>query len=643
MSHFFINRPNFAIVISVVMVLAGLLTMFVIPVAQFPDITPPQVQVSAVYSGANAQDVANAVAAPVEAEVNGVDGMLYMESTSSNNGAYSLTVSFAVGTDPNLAAINVQNRVSLALPRVPSEVTQLGISSRKRSSSILLGVNLYSPNGTHDAIFLSNYASINIRDALSRVSGVGEASVMGALDYSMRIWTDPVRMNALGITSADIAAAINQQSLQAAVGQVGGAPSGTDQQQQLTITARGRLQTPAEFENVIVRTNAQGALVRIKDVARVELGADSYDAQAKLDGKPTAFVVVYQSPDANALQVARAVRAELDRLSQRFPPDVAYGIIFDTTDFVSATIEEILITLAITFVLVVAVVFAFLQDWRATLIPMLTIPVSVIGVVAVMYAMGYSANTISLFAIVLAITLVVDDGIVVVENVQRVMEADPSLSAAEATRTAMDQITGAIIATTVVLAGIFVPVAFLGGITGQLYRQFSVVILFSVILSSINALTLSPALCALMLRRPEHARRGLFGLFNRFLDASREKYGAVTGWLGARLIVMTMLFAAVGAATYLGLTRLPNAFLPEEDQGYFFINVQLPDAASLNRTEAAVGQVRELLSRQDSVSNVITARASASSAARNRQARAWRSPCSSPGANAAGASKACRA
>jgi hydrophobe/amphiphile efflux-1 (HAE1) family protein len=606
MSQFFIDRPNFAIVISIVMVLAGLLAMLVVPVAQFPDITPPQVQVSATYTGANAQDVANAVAAPVEAEVNGVDNMLYMESTSSNTGAYSLAVTFAVGTSPDLAAVNVQNRVSLALPRVPTEVTQLGISSRKRASNILLGVNLYSPNGTHDAIFLSNYASINIRDALARVNGVGEATVLGALDYSMRIWMDPVRMNTLGITSSDVVTAISQQNLQAAAGQIGSAPVGTDQQRQLTIVAKGLLQTPTEFENIIVRTNPQGAVVRIRDIARVELGADSYDVQARLDGKPTAFVVVYQAPGANALQVANAVRAELDRLSRRFPPDVAHGIIFDTTDFVSATIEEILLTLAITFLLVVAVVYVFLQDWRATLIPTLTIPVSLIGVMAVLYAMGYSANTVSLFAIVLAITLVVDDAIVVVENVQRVMEADPSLTPREATSIAMRQITSAIIATTLVLGAIFVPVAFLGGITGQLYRQFSVTIAFSVALSSINALTLSPALCALMLRRPQHPRRGPSGLFNRLLDSTREKYGAVAGWLGARLIVASVMFLVVGAGVYFGLTRLPTGFLPEEDQGYFFVNVQLPDAASLNRTESVVGQVRELLHESDSVRNVIT-------------------------------------
>ncbi|MEH2519866.1 hydrophobe/amphiphile efflux-1 (HAE1) family protein [Bradyrhizobium sp. AZCC 1610] len=606
MSHFFIDRPNFAIVISIVMVLAGLLAMTMIPVAQYPDITPPQVQVSATYSGANAQDVANSVAAPVEAEVNGVDNMLYMESTSSNNGIYSLSVSFAVGTNPDIAAVNVQNRVSLALPRVPSEVTQLGISSKKRSSNILLGVNIYSPNGTHDAIFLSNYATINIRDALARVNGVGEATVLGALDYSMRMWMDPVRMNALGITSTDVTTAISQQNLQAAAGQIGSAPVGTDQQQQLTIVAKGRLQTPAEFENIIVRTNPQGAVVRIKDIARVELGADSYDVQSKLGGKPTAFVVIYQAPGANALQVAKAVRAELDRLSQRFPPDVVHSIIFDTTDFVSATIEEILHTLAITFALVVAVVYLFLQDWRATLIPTLTIPVSLVGVMAILYVLGYSANTISLFAIVLAITLVVDDSIVVVENVQRVMEEDPSLSAREATRIAMGQITGAIIATTLVLAAIFVPVAFLGGITGQLYRQFSVTIAFSVALSGVNALTLSPALCALILRRPRHASRGPFGLFNRLLNGVRDRYGSVVGWLGARLIVMSVLILGVGAGVYFGLTRLPGGFLPEEDQGYFFVNVQLPDAASLNRTESVLGQVRDLLNGSESVKNIIT-------------------------------------
>lgn len=604
--QFFIDRPNFAIVISIVIALAGLLALSVIPVAQYPDITPPQVQVSATYAGASAEDVANAVGAPIEAEVNGVDDMLYMESTSSGSGSYSLSVSFAVGTDPDLAAVNVQNRVSLATPRVPSEVTQLGISSKKRSSSILLGVNLFSPNGTRDAIFLSNYATINIRDALARVAGVGEATVLGALDYSMRIWMNPTRMNELGVTASDISAAISQQNVLAPAGQIGSAPIGTDQQQQLTIIARGRLQSPAEFENIIIRTNAQGAVVRIGDVARVELGADSYDAQSKLNGKPQAFVVVYQSPGANALQVSQAVRTELDRLAQSFPSDVTHAIIFDTTDFVSATIDEIVETLIITFLLVVAVVYLFLQDWRATLVPTLTIPVSLIGVMAILYALGYSANTISLFAIVLAITLVVDDSIVVVENVQRVMEENPSLSAREATKTAMQQITGAIVATTLVLAAIFVPVAFLGGITGQLYRQFSVTIAFSVILSGVCALTLSPALCALILRRPRHSSRGPFGWFNRLLDASRTRYGLIVGWLGARLIVLAVLFLAVGAGVYFGLTRLPSGFLPEEDQGYFFVNVQLPDAASLNRTEAVLDQARSVLQETEGVANVIS-------------------------------------
>jgi hydrophobe/amphiphile efflux-1 (HAE1) family protein len=604
--QFFIDRPNFAIVISIVIVLAGLLAFTVIPVAQYPEITPPQVQVTATYAGANAQDVANAVAAPIEAEVNGVDNMLYMESTSSNNGRYTLTVSFAVGTDPELAAVNVQNRVALALPRLPSEVTQLGVSSKKRSSNILLGVNLYSPEGTHDALFLSNYATINIRDALARLSGVGEATILGALDYSMRIWMDRIRMNQLGVTAFDITSAIAQQNLQASAGQIGSAPIGAGQQQQLTIVARGRLQSQGEFEDIIVRTNPQGGVVRLKDVARIELGAESYDVQSKLDGRSSAFVVVYQSPGANALQVARAVRAELDRLSRRFPPDVAYRVTFDTTEFVSATIEEILLTLVITFLLVVAVVYVFLQDWRATLIPTLTIPVSLIGVMAVLYAMGYSANTISLFAVVLAITLVVDDSIVVVENVQRVMEENPALSSREATRVAMQQITGAVVATTLVLVSIFVPVAFLGGIVGQLYRQFSVTIAASVILSGISALTLSPALCALMLGRPYHARRGPFGLFNRLLDSTRSGYGSIVGWLGARLAVMAALFLAVGAAVYFGLTRLPIGFLPEEDQGYFFVNVQLPDAASLNRTEAVLEEVREVLGRTNGVKSVIT-------------------------------------
>jgi multidrug efflux pump len=604
--QFFITRPKFAIVISIVTILAGLLAMLAIPVAQFPDITPPQVQVSATYPGASGDDMANTVAAPIEAQVNGVENMLYMESTSTNSGSYSLTVTFAVGTNADIAAVNVQNRVSLATPNLPAAVTAQGVSVRKRSSGMLLGVNIYSPKQTHDAIFISNYASINVRDALVRVPGVGDAQVLGSLDYSMRIWMDPERMTALGLTASDVTAAIQDQNMQASAGQIGAPPTGTEQQQQLTILARGRLADAREFENIIIRTNASGAVVRIKDIGRVELGAQTYDVRSELNGSPSAFVVIYQAPGANALNVARGVRSELERLAGRFPEDLAYTTTFDTTAFVSATIDEIIHTLAITFVLVVLVVFLFLQDWRATLVPMLTIPVSLIGVFAVLLTFGYSANTISLFAIVLAITLVVDDSIVVVENVQRNLEEDPSLSAPEATSRAMHQITGPVIATTLVLAAVFTPVAFLPGITGQLYRQFAVTIVASVLLSGVNALTLSPALCAILLRHPHHRTTGPLGLFNRGLDRVRDGYGRSVGWLSRRLVVTTALVLLAGVATWGGLRILPSGFLPDEDQGYFFLNVQLPDAASLNRTQDVVAEVREILAKTEGVENVIT-------------------------------------
>jgi multidrug efflux pump len=605
-SQFFISRPKFAIVISIVILLAGFLAILEIPVAQYPEITPPQIVVSATYPGASAEDLANTVAAPIEAQVNGVENMLYMESTSTNSGNYTLSITFAVGTDSDIASVNVQNRVSLATPRLPAEVTAQGVTVRRRSPNILLGVSVYSPKGTYDQIFVSNYASINLRDALARVPGVGEAQVLGGMDYSMRIWMNSDRMNVLGITAADVIAAIRQQNLQASAGQIGAPPTGTDQQQQLTILAKGRLKNVSEFGDIIVRTNPLGAVVRIKDIAAVELGAQSYDAQSRRNGSPSSLVVVYQSPGANALNVATGVRDELARLSQRFPDDLAYDVTFDTTAFVSATIHEIVLTLGITFLLVVLVVYVFLQDWRATLIPSLTIPVSLIGAFAVLLAMGYSANTISLFALILAITLVVDDSIIVVENVQRIMEENPDLTSQEATGRAMAQITGPVVATTLVLAAVFTPVAFLPGITGQLYRQFAVTIVSSILISGLNALTLSPALCALLLGRPHRARYRLFDRFNGLLLRSRNGYGRIVGWLGRRLVLMSVLVLAAGVMIYVGLRILPTGFLPEEDQGYFFINAQLPDAASLNRTEAVMDNVRNIVSGTDGVADVLT-------------------------------------
>lgn len=603
-SDFFIRRPNVSIVISIVIVLAGLISLTVIPVSQYPNITPPVVQVRATYPGADPDVVANSVAAPIEAQVNGAKNMMYMSSTSTN-GSYSLNVTFQIGTNPDLASVDVQNRVAQAEPLLPASVVQQGIVVRQSSTSMLMAVNLYSPNGTHDPIDVNNYASINIRDALARIPGVGDATVLGALDYSMRIWMNPARMNQLKITAQDIINAIQQQNVQASAGEIGGAPTGANQQQQLTIVAHGQLQTPAEFGNIVLRTNPDGAVVRVRDVARVELGAQSYSAEARLDGRPSATVVVYQAPDANALSVSKAVKTELQQLSKRFPQDLKYAVVFDTTTFITASVEEIAITLGITFILVVLVTYIFLQDIRATLIPTLTVPVSLIGVFAILYVVGYSANTITLFALILAIGLVVDDAIVVVENVQRQLEENPALPAAEAARASMRQVTGPIVATTLVLGAVFVPVAFLGGVTGQLYRQFAVTLTVSVLLSAVNALTLSPALASLLLR-PPHRHIAPLRWFSAALDRTRNGYVRVAGWIGAHIVLLIAIFILVSAALYGAFRALPTGFLPSEDQGYFFVNVQLPDAAAFPRTQAVVDNIEQQLKNTPGVAHVIS-------------------------------------
>lgn len=603
LSRPFIGRPRLAMVIAVVMTLAGAIALTQIPVAQFPQITPPEVQVTASYPGANAEVMTDSVGAVIEDQVNGVEDMLYMSSSSTNNGTYSLTVTFAVGTDPAIAQVNVQNRVALATARLPPAVTQAGVSVRSRSSSMLMGIALYSPKGTHDELFISNYATINIRDAVARVAGVGEAGVFGP-SYSMRVWMNPDRMQALGITAADLTAAIQAQNAQASAGQLGSSPTVAGQQLQLTVMAQGRLRNEVEFGNVVVRTNTDGGVVRLRDVARVELGAQSYDTTSMLNGRPSATVVVYQSSDANALAVSQDVRGELERLSRQFPNDLAYTVVFDTTMFVNETISEIVLTLVITFALVVAVTYLFLQDWRSTLIPMLTIPVSLIGGFAVLYVLGYSANTITLFAVVLAISLVVDDAIIVVENVQRVM-AEEGVDVNEATARTMDQVTGPIIATTLVLAALFVPVAFLGGITGQLYSQFAVTILVTITFSTVNALTLSPALCALLLRAPAAHRSGVFGIFNRGLDTSRAFYLRALAMFSHRLVLSTVVFLVFLGGIYGAYRMLPTGFVPAEDQGYLFMNVQLPDAASLERTEQTLARVTDVLRNTPGVENSI--------------------------------------
>ena len=608
-SGFFIGRPKFAFVISIVIVLAGLIAIRSIPVAEFPEIAPPQVQVTASYPGADAQVVQEAVAAPIEAEVNGVDGMLYMSSTSSDGGGYALTITFAVGTDPDLAAVNVQNRVAIAQSRLPQDVVRQGIITRKQSSNMLMVVNLTSPEGTRDGLFLSNYASIHLQDPLARLKGVGNVAQFGALDYGMRVWLDPNRLAALKLTATDVAGAIRAQNVQATAGELGappfggGASSDGAPQFQYAVRARGRLASVEEFGNVIVRANADGSFVRLRDVARVELGSQVYNAVSKLNNRPAAMVAVYQSPGANALTVADAVHARLAALSQRFPPDVEYKVLYDTTAAVRASVREVVQTLFITFVLVVAVTFLFLADWRSTLIPTLAIPVSLIGAYAALYALGFSANMITLFATILAIGVVVDDSIVVVENVQRIM-AETGQEARAATRQAMGEVTGPVVATTLVLLAVFVPVSFMPGITGALYKQFSVTICVAVVLSSVNALTLSPALCALLLKPPAAGARP--GLFARMVGKVRDGYAGLVGRMIRRSGISMLLFAAFAGGAVFLFRAAPTGFLPLEDKGAFFVNVQLPAGASLARTEAAVERASELVREVEGVTDVIS-------------------------------------
>lgn len=601
----FIKRPRFAIVIALVTALIGAVALKVIPVEQYPDITPPVVSVSAIYPGASARDVAESVAAPIEAQVNGVSNMLYMSSNSGNNGSYSLNITFASGTDPDTAAVEVQNRISQVSAKLPAEVLNTGVSVRKQASNILMGISLLSPKNTHDMLFISNFASIQLRDALARIDGVGDVQVFGSRDYSMRIWLDPRKMEALNVSSTEISAAIQSQNVQAAAGQIGASPSPSMQQQTLTISGAGRLSSPEEFSNIIVRKNEHGGTVRLRDVARIELGAQDYQVNATLNQTPSAFLSVYPAPGANALNVANAVREEMTRQARYFPDDLNYEIKFDSTQFVSATLDEIMVSLALTFLVVLTIVFLFLQSARATFIVALTIPVSLLGTFAVLYAFGYSANTLSLFAIILALTVVVDDAIVVVENVERLMTEDPSLGRMAATRKALKQIAGPVIATTVVLMAVFVPIAVLPGITGALYRQFAVTLSAAVILSSINALTLTPALCATLLKpRPEKPAR-VFSAFNRGLDTVRDLYVTATRGLGKHALTSVITVIALVGACVWGYSSLPKSFLPDEDQGYFFVNVQLPDGASLGRTDAVLGQMQTLLENDPAVDDVI--------------------------------------
>lgn len=597
-SLFFIDRPRFAFVISIVIALAGLLAMTQLPIEQYPSITPPDVTVDARYPGASAEVIESTVANIIEAEVNGVDGMMYMSSTSTNSGSYRLTVSFDIDQDPDIAAVNVQNRVAQATSQLPAAVIEQGITVRKRSSDMLVIMSVSSPSGSFDALTLSNFISINITDRLARIDGVGSTSIFGIKDYGMRLWLDPNRLSGLNLSPSDVAAAVRAQNLQAAAGGIGQAPTADDQQLAYAIQAPGRYETVEEFENIVIRAEPNGAMLRLGDVARVELGSETYTGTNTLNGQPAVVFAVYQTPGSNALDVADAVKAEMEQIFRTTPGDMDYTVVSDSTWFIEVSLMELVSTLFVSLVLVMLVVFLFLQDWRATLVPGLAIPVSLVGTFAVFSLIGFSINTITLFGLVLAIGVVVDDAIVVIENVKRHMSN--GMSPKDASRQSMREVTSAIIATTLVLLAVFVPVSFAPGISGRLYQQFAVSLAIAVSISSVCALTLSPALCATLLKGDNSGKRKfvLFRWFNGGFERLTRSYVGIAEFFCKRRL-FTAVVLIVGLLAGVGLLRkVPTGFLPNEDQGVIFVNVQLPNGASLARTDEfmkkVVAKVREI-------------------------------------------------
>lgn len=617
MSEFFINRPIFATVISIVIVIAGTVSFTSLPVAKFPQVSPPTVQVSAVYPGANAQVIAETVATAIEQEVNGVENMLYMSSTSANDGSYTLQITFALGTDMDMANVMVQNRVAIATPKLPEEVRRQGITTNKQSTQILQMINFTTDQKGADELFLSNYA-LNVKDELSRINGVGSVRVFGAGDYSMRVWLDPRKLKSRNLTTEDVVNAIREQNVQVAAGQIGAPPAPPGTSFQFTINALGRLDTEEQFADIIIRTEEEGRIVRVKDVVvdpqeidgrirnGVERGAKDYTFSSTFNGVPCATVAVYQLPDANALDVASQIRARLEALSQRgnWPEGLSYDIPFDTTKFVEASIDEVYSTIFVAVGLVVLVIFIFLQDWRATIVPVVAIPVSLVGTFAIMAMLGFSLNMLSLFGIVLAIGIVVDDAIVVVESTSRYISE--GLSPKLAAITAMREITGPVIATTLVLLAVFVPTAFMSGITGQLFKQFALTISAAVLISTINALTLSPALCGIVLRAPKEKKFFFFRAFNNVFDLSTHAYTGIIRWTVRLVLIVMLVFGGLVALTGWSFNQLPTGFVPSEDQGYAFVDVQLPDAASKQRTVKVMDQLAQICSDTDGVADYIS-------------------------------------
>ncbi|MGN6583173.1 MAG: efflux RND transporter permease subunit, partial [Rhizobiaceae bacterium] len=594
MVNFFINRPIFASAIAIVMVLAGTICYFLLPVSQFPDISPPQVVVTANYPGASAEVVANTVTTPLEQQINGVQGMTYMSSSSSNDGSSTITITFNVGYPIDIAAVDVQNRVSQAASSLPAIVNQSGITIKKQNPNFVLIVDLTSPDHSVDPVALSNYAYLRIVDPLKRLQGVGDVQIFGERRYSMRVWLDPDKLANLGITAVDVKNAIAEQNIQVAAGKIGQSPAPAGTPFEMQVNAVGRLSDPKEFGDIVVRADpATGSTVRLKDVARIELGALQYSSSAFFGKDPTVVLAVFQMPGSNALQLQQRVKDKMQELSKRFPKGIAYAMHYDTTRFVAASMHDVVITLAEALILVIAVVFIFLQSWRTTIIPTIAIPVSLIATLVVMELLGFSLNMLSLLGMVLAIGLVVDDAIVVVENVERQLEA--GLPPLQATKKAMKEVTGPIIATTAVLMAVFIPVAFIPGVAGRLYNQFALTVAISVGISAFNSLTLSPALSAAFLRHRPASQFILFRWFNAGFTRLSYLYAHLVKGLIQLRWLMLGVFAAGLAATYFISQRIPSTFLPVEDQGYFFVVVQLPDGASLQRTDVVAKKVRDIL------------------------------------------------
>ena len=604
MARFFIFRPVFAIVTAIVLTLAGIIAGINLPIAQYPQITLPTVRVSAVYPGASAVVVEQAIAQPIEEQVNGVEGMLYMSSSSAGTGGYNLDITFGLDSNADIAAVQVQNRASQANARLPSEAISAGITTKKQTPDVLMYLALVSPNGTYDELFLANYATINVVEALKRIKGVGNVSLFGA-EFGMRLWLKPDRMASLGITPTDVYRAIQEQNAQAPAGQVGQMPAPKTQQFQYGVEVRGRLSEVSEFEDIIVRAKPDGSFIRVKDIAYVELGAKDYVFQSRLNGQPAAAFSINLTPDASALETAALIRAELKALSTAFPADLSYDVVLDNTVFVEASLNEVVHTFVEALVLVLVVVFLFLQNWRATLIPMLAVPVSLVGTFAAFTLLGFTINTLTLFGMVLAIGIVVDDAIVVVEAVEHHM-AHSGLNARDATLRAMEEVSGPVVAIALILAAVFVPVAFLGGISGVMYKQFAITVAVSTALSAFVALSLTPALCALMLKpkdpqQPHGLASRFFSGFNRLFERLTAHYGRKVRTLIRRSVLSLLTLAILIFAAFGLMNTVPGGFVPSEDQGYFLGSVQLPAAASLNRTEAVTTKVDAMLKSDDAV------------------------------------------